>query len=199
MKKGFFGWLIVLFSLSALISSCPANTKAQAKETVSEELVKAFEAAGLPLLKQKASPREFSLPLLRPGVPEYLMKHVSLSEYKGKVVFLNFWATWCGPCREEMPSIEALYTKYKDKGLEILAVNSGEKSAEVLDFMRDYNLSFPAVLDLDATVSRAYGIQAIPTSYLIDREGNIVMRFVGSINWNTLEIHAALEQLLGNR
>ena len=195
MKKFFWGKLCALFSLVVLMSSCPANAKVQ--ETTSDEMVKAFQAAGLTLLRQKVSPRDFSLPLPTSGaVPESLARHVSLSELRGKVVFLNFWATWCGPCRDEMPSIEALHTKYKDKGLEVLGVNSGERAEEVLAFMRSYNLSFPTVLDRDGTVGRAYGIQAIPTTYLIDREGNIVMRLVGSIDWNTPEIHAALELLL---
>jgi peroxiredoxin len=96
----------------------------------------------------------------------------------------------------EMPSMEALYTKYKDRGFEILAVNSGDRSQEVRAFMADYGLTFPTVLDRDGAVSRSYGIQAIPTSYLIDREGNMILRMVGSIDWDTPQIHAALEMLL---
>ncbi|MDR0311989.1 MAG: TlpA family protein disulfide reductase [Treponema sp.] len=189
MKK--YNLLFVVCLL--FLNSC--TPKSQAAYT--PELVKAFNEAGLSLLSQKITPRDFTLPLLSSeSVPEALRKVQSLSALKGKVVFLNFWATWCGPCRVEMPSMETLYLKYKDKGFEILAVNSGERNSEVMSFMTSYGLSFPTVLDTDGTVSRFYGIQAIPTSYLIDREGNMILRLVGSIDWDTPQIHAALELLL---
>jgi thiol-disulfide isomerase/thioredoxin len=193
MKKLFMYFLAALI----LFSSCSAKAQTQTQDSFPPEMVKAFEEAGLPLLRQKAIPRDFSLPLPSSGsVPESLSRHMSLSDVKGKVVFLNFWATWCGPCREEMPSMEALYRRYKDQGFEILAVNSRERSADVQAFMTNNNLSFPTVLDTDGTVNMAYGIQAIPTSYLIDRDGNIVMRLVGSIDWDTPKIHAVIELLL---
>ena len=122
----------------------------------------------------------------------------SLSALKGKVVFLNFWATWCGPCRDEMPSVEILYKRFKDKGLEILAVNCQENQEDVLAFMANYGLTFPALLDEDGRVSGAYGIQAIPTTFLINRDGRIILRLVGSINWDTEKIHAAIESLLNS-
>ena len=185
---------LFLFALLIIVSSCTAR---EVQDAFPEEMLRIFNEARLPLLGQKISSRDFSLPLLMSeGVPESLRKHMSLSELKGQVVFLNFWATWCGPCRDEMPSMEALYNRFKDRGLEILAVNSMERSDEVVEFMQSYGLSFPTVLDTDGIVTRAYGISAIPTSYLIDREGNIVVRLVGSIDWDTPEIHRALEQLL---
>jgi thiol-disulfide isomerase/thioredoxin len=114
------------------------------------------------------------------------------------VVFLNFWATWCGPCRVEMPSLEAIYNKFTEKGLEILAVNCAEDNTTVSAFMKDSGFSFPALLDLDGRINANYGIQSIPTTFLIDRDGMIVLRLVGSIDWNTPKIHAALETLLSN-
>jgi thiol-disulfide isomerase/thioredoxin len=187
--------LTIIAGLLFLVSCAP-----KAQDVFPPEMAGAFSDAGLSLLSQKVTPRDFSLPLLTSAaVPETLWKVQSLGALKGKVVFLNFWATWCGPCRAEMPSMEAIYLKYKDRGLEILAVNSGERSPEVLTFMADYGLTFPTVLDRDGAISRAYGIQAIPTSYLIDREGNMILRMVGSIDWDTPQIHAALEILLGSR
>ena len=165
----------------------------RAQDALSPDAAKAFADAGLPLLKQKVLPQDFSLPLAAPGI---LGKLQNLKELKGKVVFLNFWATWCGPCRSEMPSMQVLYDTYKEKGLEILAVNSGEKSDQVLAFMKSNKLSFPAALDTDGKVSNIYGIQAIPTSYLIDRDGYIITRVTGSINWNTPKIRSALDILL---
>jgi thiol-disulfide isomerase/thioredoxin len=171
----------------AIFLSCTA--KAQSAAT--SGTAKAFDEAGLRLLSTKVSPRDFSLSLLEGETK-------SLSSYKGKVIFLNFWATWCGPCRVEMPSMAALYNKFSDKGLEILAVNSGEDQATVRSFLNNEGFSFPALLDLDGKVSANYGIQAIPTTFLIDRDGMIILRLVGSIDWDTPKIHAALESLLSN-
>jgi thiol-disulfide isomerase/thioredoxin len=134
---------------------------------------------------------DFSLPLVEG-------KTRSLGSYKGKVVFLNFWATWCGPCRSEMPSIESLYKKFGDKGFEILAVNCAEDKATVSSYLKNGGFSFPVLLDPDGRVSLNYGVQSIPTTFLIDRDGMIVLRLIGSIDWNTPKIHAAMESLLSN-
>ena len=168
----------------------PAADSATVQESwPGESLINAFAKTGLSLLREKIFIRDFSLPTLT-GETQ------SLSSLKGKVVFLNFWATWCGPCRAEMPSMESLYNSYKEKGLEILAVNCSEGQRDVLAFMNSNKLSFPALLDSDGKVSAMYGIQAIPTTYLIDRENKIIGRIVGSIDWDTPEIRAVLDLLL---
>jgi peroxiredoxin len=94
--------------------------------------------------------------------------------------------------------MEALYNRFKDKGLEILAVNCEESQEDVIYFMKNYGLTFPALLDEDGRVNGAYGIQAIPTTFLINRDGRIILRLVGSINWDTEKIHAAIESLLNS-
>jgi len=178
---------VIILANIFLINSCTAKVQNAAPSGTA----KAFDDAGLRLLNERVSPRDFSLSL-----PEGETK--SLSSYKGKVVFLNFWATWCGPCRIEMPSLETLYNKFSDKGLEILAVNCREDQAAVSSFLRNEGFTFPVLLDLDGRVSLNYGIQAIPTTFLIDRDGMIILRLVGSIEWDTPKIHAALESLLSN-
>ena len=177
-------FIIMLF----VLISCPAKPQ----ESSSETITRVFEEAGLRALKERIPARDFSLAIVSSGTTQ------SLSGFRGKVVFLNFWATWCGPCRQEMPSMDALYGKFREKGLEILAVNIMEKKADVLAFMESNKLSFPAYLDIDGTVSNSYGIQSIPTSFLIDREGKIAVRLVGSIDWDTPKIHAAIEELLNS-
>ena len=173
-----------------LLGACSAK----AQESSPDDRAKIFKEAGIPLLKESISIRDFSLPLVSPA-----NENQSLSGLKGKVVFLNFWATWCGPCRSEMPSMETLYIRYKDQGFVILAVNCQESRADVWTFMENNKLTFPAVLDSDGKASGSYGVQAIPTSFIINREGRIVSRLVGSINWDTPEIHAAIELLLSEK
>ncbi|MCL2067801.1 MAG: redoxin domain-containing protein [Treponema sp.] len=165
----------------------PGNDTAD--NTVPDEVLAAFRRAGIPVVASGIDPVDFTLPLLNG-------KEISLSELTGKVVFLNFWATWCGPCRMEMPSMEAVYQKLKNRGFEILAINLGERQEDVSAFMKEYSLSFPTALDARGFTGSIYGAQAIPTTYIIDRRGLIVSRLVGSIDWNTPEIISALESLL---
>jgi len=180
--------IFMTITLTALFILCSCTAKAQSSASA-EGLASTFAEAGLPLYKEKISIRDFSLPALTG-------ENVSLSALKGKVVFLNFWATWCGPCRAEMPSMEALYQSYKEQGLEILAVNCGEAGPGVLAFMNNNKLSFPVLLDSDGKVSQTYGVQAIPSSFIINREGNIISRVVGSLDWDTPKIRAVFEKLL---
>lgn len=96
---------------------------------------------------------------------------VSLSDYKGKKVYINFWATWCPPCKAEMPDIEKLYQETKDSDLVILAVNVGEDKNTVQKFIKDNGYNFPILLDVTGEVSQKYQVTGIPTSYFIDTEG----------------------------
>ena len=98
---------------------------------------------------------------------------VALVDYKGKVVLLNFWATWCPPCRREMPDMEKLYQLLSQKGLVVLAV-SDEKRETVEDFLKKQNYTFPVLLDPDGKVNAAFGIEGIPNSFLFDRQGKLL-------------------------
>lgn len=108
-------------------------------------------------------------------------KEVSLSDYKGKKVFLNFWASWCPPCKQEMPEMEKLYQETKDSDIVILAVNLGDDKATVDEFITNNKYNFKVLLDTDTTVAGNYGIVSIPTSYFIDKDGNIVNKHIGSM------------------
>ncbi|MDR0475945.1 MAG: TlpA family protein disulfide reductase [Treponema sp.] len=183
MKKSF---------LAVLLLACCGF--ARADESTIREMEKAFADAGITLLKEKIMPNDFSLPLAVPSGTS--AKNISLKDFEGKVVFLNFWATWCPPCRAEMPSMEAMYARFKGRGLEILAVNCRESNQAVLSFMKNNKLSFPALLDGSGRVSGIYAVQAIPASYIIDRSGKIIARVVGSLNWDSPQIRTAFDQLL---
>ncbi len=118
---------------------------------------------------------EFRLPGLD-GQP------VSLSDFRGRPVFVNFWASWCGPCRYEMPFIQEIYEdkRWSDKGLVILAIDMGESRSTAEDFMRSSNLSFPVLLDADQQVALRYNVRAIPTTFLVDKDGVIQAMKIGA-------------------
>ena len=124
-------------------------------------------------------------------------KWLSLADYKGKVVLLNFWATWCGPCRVEMPSMEILYQDMKDKGFEILAISSDHQGSVITrPFVEAKALTFPILHDADYRVSGAYGIRTLPMSYLIDRQGTLRHRVFGARDWNSPEARELIQELL---
>ena len=104
-----------------------------------------------------------------------------LSDYKGQGVFLNFWGTWCKPCETEMPFINNQYHQFKDKGVTVLAVNVGESNLAVQKFAELHKLDFPIVIDKDGQVQAAYGIDPLPASFLIDKNGNVVKYFTGQL------------------
>jgi thiol-disulfide isomerase/thioredoxin len=121
-------------------------------------------------------------------------KEVSLSDFRGKNVYLNFWATWCPPCKAEMPDIEKLYDETKDSNLVILAVNLGEGSSTVKTFVDNNKYNFRILLDTDKDAAAKYNISAIPSSFFIDKNGNIISKKIGTM---TLEEMKAYVKGLG--
>ncbi|MEX2491386.1 MAG: TlpA disulfide reductase family protein [Nitrospirales bacterium] len=121
----------------------------------------------------------------------------SLPEYKGKVVFLNFWATWCGPCKVEMPAMEALYQAFRSQGLEILAVSVDQQGAAVTrPFKEAMGLSFPILHDSDYQVGLTYGARTLPMTYVIDRQGIIRQRVFGARDWDSQEARKLIREML---
>jgi len=107
-------------------------------------------------------------------------KH-QLSDYKGEGVLVNFWATWCKPCEAEMPFINNQYQVYKDQGVNVIAVNIGESKIAVSEFSNRYNLQFPIVNDKDGQVVNLYGVDPLPITFLIDKNGDVVEIHKGEI------------------
>jgi len=99
-------------------------------------------------------------------------KNLRLQDLRGQVVMLNFWASWCGPCRQEMPLMDNIYKKYEKLGFTILAVNVDEDSSDADDFLKSVPVSFPVLYDNDSKVSELYDVDAMPTTVMIDRDGN---------------------------
>lgn len=131
---------------------------------------------------------------------------LSLADYQGKVVMLNLWATWCAPCRLEMPSMQRVYERYRDRGFEVLAVSvdaepgirqpDGSIRGVVSDFVEELGLTFPVAVDPTGSTERLYGVNGLPTTFLIDREGRIRVRELGGRYWDQSPQVDMIEELL---
>lgn len=134
--------------------------------------------------------------------PDFTLKDingnpVSLSSFKGKVVLLNFWATWCPPCRAEIPSMNKLQQMLKNRGLVILAVSTDRAVVTVKDFLKNNPVNFTVVVDYNLSVSRSlYKVFMMPTTFLIDKKGIIVEKYFGEQDWTDPDIIKEIEALL---
>ncbi len=137
--------------------------------------------------------------------PEFRLRNLkggemTLSSLRGRVVLINFWATWCGPCRAEMPSMEALYGTYKRADFEILAISidTGEEE-KVKSFVDEFGFRFPVLLDNRLAINQLYQVRVVPTSFLIDRKGIIRDRILGARDWNDPELRLAVQNLISEQ
>jgi thiol-disulfide isomerase/thioredoxin len=118
------------------------------------------------------------------AAPDFTLKsaggeNLRLSEYRGEVVLINFWASWCGPCREEMPLLDQLHSRYRSLGFTVLGVNVEEDPHKAKELLKDLHVSFPVLFDDHSTVSRLYDIAAMPSTVLVDRNGNMRYLYKG--------------------
>ena len=135
--------------------------------------------------------QDFELPALRGD-------SVKLSDYRGKVVFLNIWATWCPPCREEMPSMESLYQRLKGREFEMLAVSIDRDGEKVVSpFAAKYGLTFPVLLDPDSKTYRLYGLTGVPESFIVDKSGVVIYKIIGPQNWMKKEWLDYFDRIIG--
>lgn len=147
-------------------------------------------------------PRQTLQPLPKPfTAPEFTLKGDDgksrrLSDYRGKVVVLNFWATWCPPCRYEMPSMERAHKKVQGEDIVLLAINVGESEDEIFEFTGRYPVTFQLLLDTDGSVTKKYPVIGLPTTYVIDPRGVVTHRAVGGREWDDEQLLAPLRQLL---
>lgn len=136
-------------------------------------------------------------PLADFTLPDLQGHAIQLTALRGKVVFVNVWATWCQPCIEEMPTIQQLYERLHTRGLEILAVNLDALGAQVVvPFMQSRQLTFPALLDTKSFVQRLYRTTGVPESFIVDRSGILVDKVVGPRDWAHPQVVAHFERLL---
>ena len=120
---------------------------------------------------------------------------VSLEDLRGSPVLINFWGTWCPPCRDEMPYIQEVHEEWSDKGLMILAVHLGSDLSEVKDFTQEYNLTFTILLDAEREVALKYGIQYTPTTFFLDKDGRIQDKIIGAFQ-SKAHIESSLSKIM---
>jgi thiol-disulfide isomerase/thioredoxin len=119
-----------------------------------------------------------------------------LARYKGKVVLINFWATWCEPCRQEMPSIQRLRDKFAGKAFAVLAINVDEPDARVRRFLEQTLLDLPVLMDPNKTATRGWGVRVMPTTFIVGPDGRIRYRSMGDMDWSTDSVVGIVSQLL---
>jgi thiol-disulfide isomerase/thioredoxin len=181
-------WLACGGIMIALIAVPLGSTAQQIKSGSVDDLLKSI---GLVKPAMSSAP-DFNL-LDSNGSP------VGLSGYRGKMVLLNFWATWCGPCREEMPSMEQLSRSFGGQGLVVLAINQRENAALVNKFMRTYGLNFTTPVDTTGRVAGYYRVYGIPVSYLIDANGQAIGMKSGPMDWASPTVVNVFRKLVGDR
>jgi len=125
-------------------------------------------------------------------------KDIHLADYKGKLTLVNLWATWCPPCRGEIPSMNTFYKHYNGK-IAIIAISVDEAAdKDVIDFAKEYKMSFDVAHD-DGSLSRIYGTGSIPTTYIVNKDGVVVDRVIGGIEWDSKEVYAYFDKLLADK
>ncbi len=132
--------------------------------------------------------------------PDFSLKDLSgnsvtLSSYKGRPVLLDFWATWCGPCRMSIPMVQAFYTRHKAEGLEVIGINMDEDPSYVGAFVKDFKMTYPVLLGGASQVPGIYGVEGIPSFVMIDGEGRVVRRYQGFAQSVLLQWESDLQQI----
>jgi peroxiredoxin len=185
---GCAGTNVTVITVLALIMMAPRCVWAQQSKAVGsvDELLKSI---GLSKPAMTRAP-DFNLRDSNGGA-------ASLAGYRGNLVLLNFWATWCGPCREEMPSMEQLSRYFGGQGLAVVAVNQKENAALVNKFMKTHGLNFATPLDTDGRVAASYRVYGIPVTYLIDGNGQAIGMKSGPRDWAAREVIEAFRKLIG--
>lgn len=123
-------------------------------------------------------------------------KQVDLARLKGQVVLVNFWATWCEPCKEEMPSLDRMHQKLAARGLKVVGVNFGEGKPRIEQFLKSVPIAFPILRDDDSAVSKAWRVRVLPASFLVDRKGMLRYQLVGEADWDDPAVQAPILELL---
>lgn len=177
MKRALFSWLAMGLTAAALLPAGPVPTSAA--PAAERGMVKVGDVAPNFQLRDLAG------------------NMVSLSQLRGKIVLLNFWATWCGPCRVEMPAMEQLYRTFPRKEFEILAVSTDPQGAVVTrPFQQEMGFTFPILHDSEYRVGLTYGARTLPMTFMVDRQGVIRQKIFGARDWDSPEARELIQTLM---
>jgi peroxiredoxin len=129
----------------------------------------------------------------KPAAPDFNLMDINgerhrLSDYKGKIVIVNFWATWCPPCREEMPSMQRAWQPLEQRNVVMLAINVGEDEDTIFEFTSDYPADYPLLMDRDSSVIQRWPVRGLPTTFVVDTAGRLVFQAIGSRDWDDPEL-----------
>jgi peroxiredoxin len=179
------------FILTVLIFSEAMAFGANA-ETDRKEIDRLFEKVGILALTNNRPPVEIVL-------PDPDGRIISISEFRGKIVLLNFWASWCFPCVIEMPAMEKLHKRFKHRNFVMVAINLQESAEQVKQFFKNYKLTFMTLLDTKGIVGTEFGIRSIPTTFILDKEGRLIGKALGPREWDGNEANALFEYLIDEK
>ncbi|MBL4797979.1 MAG: TlpA family protein disulfide reductase [Oleispira sp.] len=121
---------------------------------------------------------------------------ISLKQYRGKVVYVDFWASWCGPCRQSLPALNSIRKEFRKKGFEVIAINLDEERDDAMEFLKEFPVAFPTARDTSGEVPEAYGLVGMPTAYLIDRKGYVQLVHEGFKKSDIEELKQKISTLL---
>ena len=180
--------LIAVLVCSGLVALAFFNTELSAK-TDNMGMDRLFKIVGVIKVPPTKDP-------VRINLEDMNGKSISISDFRGKIVFLSFWTTWCPACRIEMPSMEKLHQKLINKDFAIVTVNLRESASKVKSFFKEFKLTFTALLDSTGLVAASFGIRSIPTTYILDKTGRIIGKVNGPREWNSEMAIALFENLM---
>ncbi len=183
---------IILVAAAGVAFHLFENGSVAAADSQQQKLDRLFGNIGILKIPHITRPVEIQL-------KDVIGNTVRLSDFRGKVVFLNFWATWCAACVVEMPSMEKLHRRLKDKDFVMVAINLQESDAQVKAFFEKMKLSFTALLDSNGEVATEFAVNALPTSFVLDKQGKIVGAAIGPREWNSRASIALFEYLINMR
>lgn len=169
---------------------------------VAKAAIRTFLISGALVLAANAPSSAFTAEsLLGARAPDFAQRdingnYVSVTSLRGKVIVLNFWATWCPPCKKEIPGLERMYREYRSQGLEVVGVSTDSSERGIRDFLKESPLSYRILRDTDGKISRLYGVYSLPTTFIIDRSGIVIKHFIGEQNWDSPKMRTSIESLL---
>ena len=198
------GFLVAIFSVYIswhLLSRKEERVSIEEKEWEEEEEIAAEEERLIQLLYASVGVQRINPPFEAEGftLEDLRGSTMSLRDFRGKVIFLNFWASWCGPCRIEMPAMELLWQVFQDDDFVILAVDVKEERDTVSSFIEKNDYTFPVLLDSRGKVANMYDLRAYPTTFLIDWEGKVVGKAVGAREWASKDSFDLIKYLLDKK